>query len=341
MPTTSGRPRRSAWWWLAVTSSLAYGAVMLTYLAVRALAPGWPQLFVLLSYAGPFLFSPLALLLPVALVGRSRLALAVVLAMLALFLAIYLPYFLPRPGRPPPASGPQVRVLAFNLGPGRSTPPEVVRAIAAAGADIVAVEELTPPVADLLRQELGSRYPYTALEPEESDTGLLSRYPILATERFHPAGFGRGALQATLDVEGVRTQVIVIHPQPPGISRGPGGLLPIGVSDAMLRRQIAAVAQRAEALSPPVLILGDFNMSDQSQAYQVMAAHWVDAFRQAGSGLGFTFADGLPVGRFRTRPLVRIDYIFHSPGVYARRADVVCGTGSDHCYVIADLALGS
>jgi vancomycin resistance protein VanJ len=341
MPTRD-QPKRSALWWLGVTTPLAYAAGILTFFAVRAFTARWPQLFALLSYAGPFLYAPLILVLPLAFLSHSRVAQVGVLATLVLFLVIYLPFFLPRLSGLPPSSGPEVTVLAFNLGPGQGRPEEVVDAIAGAGADIVAVEELTPEVGQRLREKLGALYRFTVLEPAESDTGLLSRYPIVSQERFRPAGFGRQALEAAVDVRGVLTQVIVVHPQPPGLiwSRRARSV-PVGVRDAQLAEQIADVARRAGALPEPVLVLGDFNMSDQGQAYASMAARFGDAFREAGFGFGFTFPDGLQLGRYRTRPVLRIDYVFHSPGVYAREATVGCGKGSDHCYVTATLVLGS
>lgn len=324
----------SVWRCTAAVLAIVYAAAMLGFFASRALALHWPPILAMLSYVSPFLFMPTALTLPLAFLSRSRVAQGFTLAVVALFLVLYLPFFLPSFG-PPPAGRP-LTVMAFNLASAQSTPEEVVTAIAEVDADIVALEELTPPAARLIREKLGDRYPYTLMQPETADTGLLSSHRILSHEWFAPASTGRKALQAAVDLDGTTLHIIVVHPQPPRIIWSESEQFPIGVEYEPLRREIEDISRRAEALASPVLVLGDFNMSNQSQIYDAMTRRLGDAFRDAGWGFGFTFPDGLVWRGNRLRPAIRIDYIFHSPDLRPRHAAVGCGTGSDHCYVTAE-----
>lgn len=324
---------------MAAGLSLAYAVAALGFLATRALVWPWPAALAALSYGGPFLFLPLLLLLPLASLSRSRVALAATLALVVLFLFVYLPYFLPRPAARAPDEGQTLRVMAYNMGPASLTPQLAVDAVAGADADIVALQEVTPGTASLLRQKLSQRYAYSVLRPEEGDTGLLSRYPIVESEFFRPAGVGRRALLAALDVAGTRLHILVVHPQPPVALRPGGGLIPAGTRFGPLEREIIDIANRAASLPAPVIVAGDFNMSDQSQAYAYLAGRFGDAFRTAGWGLGFTFPDRDPRSGRAVTPLVRIDYVFASPGVRFERAATGCGTGSDHCFVLADMVL--
>ncbi len=315
--------------------SLVYDGGVLGFFAARAfLLPASPPPIAAINYGVPFLFAPLVIALPLAALSRSRAAVLVTLAVLVLAVALYGPFFTPRFTAPPPLTGGPLTAMAFNLGADNPQPAQNVAAIAKQQADVVAVEEVIPLTARALRAGLAGLYPYMLLEPGR-DTGILSRYPIVASEVFRPAGFGREAVQATLDVNGTPVQVIVVHPEPPLAVQPPGWPVPIGLDTAELERQIAAIAERAATLSGPVVVLGDFNMSDQSPGYSQLRAVLRDSFREAGTGFGFTFPIAQPGGG--PGPLTRIDYIFYSRALYVEQADVVCEGGSDHCYVVARL----
>lgn len=333
MPASPNRTSRSPWWWIATGISLPYAAGVLGFFALRISLPRLPATLAAASYGAPFFFAPLLVLLPLAFLSSSRPAIVSTLLVLALFLGLFLPLFLPRLGPPPPVAGKPLRVMTYNLGGSRAAPGALVAAIEGQDVDLVALQEVTPATGQALQEALGTRFPFSILEPGQADTGLLSRHPIVASERFRPAGFGRAALLARLDVDGAIMHVIVVHPRPPGLCP-----LPAGVCYQELERQVDDIARRAAVLPGPVLVLGDFNMSEQTRAYDKMAGTLRDAFREAGWGFGFTF----PVGRSQGRlpvpgPLVRIDYIFHSNELYAGRAAVGCRAGSDHCFVVAQL----
>jgi len=340
VPERGARTGRSPLGWVAVPLCVVYAAGVLAFLSLRFLVPAWPPLLLLFADLGPFLYAPLVLLVPLAVVSRARVAMAALAAVGAVFLVVYLPFLLPRPGAAPAPTGRPITAMTFNLGPDVSQPAGLAAAIDAAGADVVALEELYPAAAQAFAVGLAGRYPYRLLPSEPGSNGLLSRYPILEREVFRPAGVGRAALRASLQLDGSVAQVYVLHPEPPVIALRPrpGVVRPTLVA-AHLEAQLADVVARASSAPGPVLVMGDLNMSDQSRPYVVMRSAMHDAFAEAGWGLGFTFPVNRRLGGLSLPgPLVRIDYIWFNDALYALEARVGCQGGSDHCYVLARLA---
>lgn len=79
----------------------------------------------------------------------------------------------------------------------------------------------------------------------------------------------------------------------------------------------------------PVVVAGDFNDEPAGDSYKLMLTRLADAWAAASPpGDGPTYpAD---------RPVKRIDYVFHSPALRARRAWVVESLASDHRAVVAE-----
>ena len=105
------------------------------------------------------------------------------------------------------------------------------------------------------------------------------------------------------------------------------------------------------AADPPAVLLGDLNLTARHPVYaRLRGAGLRDAFRDAGRGRGAT----LPMrpghsGRLRRGwrgprpgpvPLLRVDYVWHTPDLGALDCWVGPDAGSDHLPVLARLALG-
>lgn len=321
---------------------LGYAGAMLGFFAWRILWPNWPPWLALVNAFAPFLFGLLPLMLLSAWLVRSRAALASSALVALLFIAVYGSLFAPHIHLMAVPKENALTAMTFNLGYDRSSPEALAQVIKDEQADIVAVQEFSHSTAELLRTRLAADYPYAILAPDVSTSGLLSRYPILTYEWFEPPAGGRPSLHAVLDVKGRSLHVFAIHPNPPGLSWYRGTLIPTGLYDQEQQAQVMDVARRAASLAEPVVVLGDFNLNDQSRAYAQMTRLLDDSYREAGHGFGFTFPYRLQVGPVPVPgPLVRIDYIFHSDDWRAKQARVVCKTVSDHCYVKALLAAAS
>jgi endonuclease/exonuclease/phosphatase (EEP) superfamily protein YafD len=88
-------------------------------------------------------------------------------------------------------------------------------------------------------------------------------------------------------------------------------------------------------------LIGDFNTTDQSEAYAILQQTLQDAHRQAGWGFGHTFPSeqlswhGIPIPGHQ----VRIDMVWYTADFVALTAAVSERHGeSDHSPVVAQLA---
>ncbi len=227
---------------------------------------------------------------------------------------------------------PSFTVATFNVFSMKSDPARVAQTIAALDADVIGLEELDPDHAARLEADLSDRYPYQALHPQRGvrGVGLLSRYPILEEDTFRPLKDSMQHLRVVLDIDGTRVTVIVAHPRSPLRS-----LIPLDYDDATRDTEIALLHdQIVTEESGPLIVIGDFNTTDQSDAYRMMDAVLDDAFRVAGRGLGLTW----PANRAPLPCLIRIDYIWYDAAFAATDAHVGPTSGtSDHRPVVARL----
>lgn len=310
--------------YLLVLAALAVASLLAQATEARGLFAG---LLSILSFPAVVML-PLGLLL-----GRPRLALLMLLPALVLVLT-YGPLFRPRAAAAAPENS--FTVLTFNIQIAAQNPEPIAQVIREADADIVAVQELGQPPADYFQANLGDLYPHQALYPQQgayAGQGILSRFPILSEDYWRDPETDNkyGHLRADLDINGTTLTVFSTHPVPP-VSFEDG--LKINAHSTGLNR----VLEHARAATGPVVLVGDFNMTDQFDEYHQITQHFTDAFRAVGEvGFGFTFpAEGaMP-------PIVRLDYIFYNAGVRGVMAEVYPHTGtSDHHPVRARLSLAA
>jgi endonuclease/exonuclease/phosphatase family metal-dependent hydrolase len=232
--------------------------------------------------------------------------------------------------------------MTYNLGNGLADPERLVASLRSSNADLVGLQELEEGQAKAIAQQLGELFPHQVLHPAGfAGKGLLSRYAILDQEQLHLSP-DRPDLRVVIDIDGAPVTVIVAHPAPPKMR------LTGIVFDPVTIDQIDMLAQIAVA-SGPAVVVGDFNMTVRHGRY----AHWtssglIDAFRAIRRG-GATLP--VRVGRsvrmkdrllgFPLRPVVRVDYIWHTAHLVAQAAWVGDDAGSDHLPVLARLALKS
>jgi endonuclease/exonuclease/phosphatase (EEP) superfamily protein YafD len=89
----------------------------------------------------------------------------------------------------------------------------------------------------------------------------------------------------------------------------------------------------------PVVVGGDFNMTERSQDYAMIAKMLNDAYRSAGVGLGHTFprCGAYPRTFPSPFPTLRLDYIWHSDHLVAAWAHRGDAGDSDHHPVVTGL----
>ncbi len=285
-------------------------------------------------------FTPLLLLIPAALLVRSWWLRAAAVIALTAFLALFGARLLP-PATPARGGAP-LRVMTFNHLFSNQRIDAIIAAIRSQNADVVALQELSRPVASAIAQELHTTYPYQYLLPSDTPQGLgiISRYSFQSTAVIP---YNVRGLQVTLRIDRQSVTLIALHLSAPIYkTRRIGGLpLMIGYDANLPTRQVRQLAQMVDNVHGPLIVMGDFNTSDREPRYQVLAARMHDAFRETGWGFGFSFPDHKRFGPVTVPfPLIRIDYIWSRSGVLPAAAHVECNnTGADHCFLVADLRL--
>jgi endonuclease/exonuclease/phosphatase (EEP) superfamily protein YafD len=275
----------------------------------------------------------------IALLSRRRVGLiAAQMPGIAAFLVLYGDLLLPADTPAEATHTPPITAATYNIISVTSDPQRVQDVILSLDADIIGLQEVGPDHARQFADQLSGVYPYQVMHPglPYLGVGLLSRYPIVEETMFQPLPGAMYYLRATLDINGAPVVVYVAHPPPPR-----EWLSPFTYDDSRRNAEVdRLLADYLARETGAVIVMGDFNMTDQSDAYRRMDKRFDDVFRVAGRGLGFTFPDMLR-SSLRVLPLMlRIDYIWYNDAfiVHAVRTGEDSGT-SDHRPVIAELGL--
>jgi vancomycin resistance protein VanJ len=280
------------------------------------------------NYFAPWLFMALAPTLLVALMARRLWLIRLVLLLGLVFAVRYWPVLIPHLSLlRAKANDSELRVMTFNVSYANRDSAAVASLIRAESPDIIAAQELTQNLAILLQAELWPEYPYFQFDNSRGLTGLISRYPLRA--------------QSTPSVLRHTQRAVAETPA------GPVTVWDVHLSTALSQRgwksqkeMAVAIAEQIEREEGPLIILGDFNTTDQTENYRLIADRLTDTHWAIGHGFGFTFpdtqryVDGSPI----LRPVVRIDHILVSEHFSPRETRVApYGYGSDHRPVVATL----
>jgi endonuclease/exonuclease/phosphatase family metal-dependent hydrolase len=139
--------------------------------------------------------------------------------------------------------------------------------------------------------------------------------------------------------------VIILHAHPYSTKPGPPSRMEWTISER--EQQARAIREFARTHADPLIVPIDLNSTDQNTPYSLLTPELVDAWQEAGWGLGHTFPGASSPGSSRptfagiAAPmwLVRIDYVFHSRHFRAVEARTGPWDGiSDHRPVVAHLA---
>jgi vancomycin resistance protein VanJ len=332
------RPLLSAAWTLIRAGILLYGLALSGYLVARlAVGERWRWVALADNFVPWWTLGGLAAA-GIGLFSRQRWLLVLPqLPILIAFLVMYGAMLLPRATRAPTGHSRVLAVATYNIKAWTSDPQRVADAVAGLDADVIGLEEVGPLHIDLFRRALSEKYPYQALYPELPFHGvaLLSRYPITEETVIRPFPDSMLYLRAVVNVESTPVTIYVVHPPPPWMSTSP-----LAYNSKQRDTEIALLREKYLCHETgPLIVLGDFNMSEQSDAYRALDHRLIDSFREAGRGLGLTFPAAAFLNFSRWPRLLRIDYVWHNAFFVAfeARAGKDSGT-SDHRPVIARLA---
>lgn len=340
---TISRPR----WGKRILLTLAaiYPLLLLSLSLINTLQPRRTGLLGLSEVFAPYLFLPLLALIPFLFV-RGAVVLRVLLVLCAVVYGLRFP---PRLISAAPRAAPgalHLSVMSWNVLLGGQYN-EIKKVLSTKPAAIVGLVE-----ADWDRlsadPEIAALYPYKwGVEAAGRVTGqvLLTSYPIIEQGIVDmPPDVWNGiprVIWARLDVGLGRNIVVVVAHPPPGRTCSrytfPHGCYDTSTRDKQLATINAFVQPYLQA-GDPLLLIGDFNVTEREPAYIDISKGLLDAHRTIGTGIGATWAPGHISSQLF--PLLRIDYQFSSPNVTPLSIAVDCSNhGSDHCIATGQFEL--
>jgi endonuclease/exonuclease/phosphatase family metal-dependent hydrolase len=336
---------------IAVFLGVAYPlTLVLLVVLMRCVGEGWAPTAVLLYLPRLGFAAPLPFVLLGLIAFQQRRLLWVQVGSVAVLVFFLMGFTLPWPHGADRAA-PTLRVLSYNIDSARAGAERVVEEIDAHAPDIVLLQEVGNPtqVEALLR----ARYPVV-----ESSTQFIvaSKYPVVATtdpDKLPYDGRLRSPryLERQFDTPLGHIAVYDVHPLSPRDSflkiRGAGlrheilsgrvfrseNARAVDENFGLRELQVETFARAAAAETVPVIIAGDTNLPGLSRTFGRHLSGYIDGFRSASWGFGYTY----PVGKHW--PWMRLDRVLATPELRFVRFEVGTSTASDHHCVVADLQL--
>ena len=218
------------------------------------------------------------------------------------------------------AAGGDLTIVSHNVNDENPDPAGTARALAATGAQVIALEELKKSEIPKYEDALAAGYPHHSVQ---GTVGIWSTFPLGDTRPVAIMPWTR-ALRTTVDTPKGAVAVFVAH-LPSVRVRLEAGFTATGRDEAI---GLLADALAAES-SPRTVLVGDFNGTADDRALDPITARMRSAQEEAGDGFGFSWPAGLP--------LARIDQVFVA-GLRPVAAWTLPATGSDHLPVAASVA---
>lgn len=217
--------------------------------------------------------------------------------------------------------GSDLTLAGHNVGAANPDPAGTARDLAASGADVLALQEMTATAKPLYEAELAQAYPYHTVL---GTVGLWSKLPLSDTRPVDIAMYPTRALRTTVATGRGPLAVYVAHLG--SVRVNPRAGLSTGQRDDGAQALAAAVAAEP---NERVVVLGDLNGTVDDRAFDDLTGQVRSVQEEAGDGFGFSWPADFPVARI-DQILVR--------GVEPRSAWVLPATESDHLPVAAGIA---
>lgn len=325
-----------------IVGTLCYLLVLDTFLVIQALAPQRAGLFALVAIFAPYLFVPLAILIPF-LFWRFTAVLRVVFAAGIVLLCLWFPPRLGNEGTQESAAGQKITALTWNYR-GRNKRDGYLRQIIdEKNPDIIALQEADWSGIDLATDILQA-YPYHLYQPKDVPPGeaLLSKYPIVDHGIVQAADGSRAVwdiprvLWVRLDLGHGRT-MLVVNAHPISAVNTVYGCTYCPQRRDNQVKELHQFLQSLLARGERLLLLGDMNLTDREPTYHDLSAGLEDTQLQVGGGSGQSWG----INYFnRVWTFFRIDYMFVSPNIKPLDLDTDCvSRGSQHCILIGQFSV--
>ncbi|WP_373300621.1 endonuclease/exonuclease/phosphatase family protein [Streptomyces hiroshimensis] len=230
----------------------------------------------------PWLGLGIPVLLVLALVRRSATALIALLLPVVTWVNLFGGLLSDKTGK-----GGNFTVATHNVNAENPDPAATARAVAASGADVVALEELTN--ASRYEKALAGSYKYHSVQ---GTVGIWSKYPL---ELVQPVDIRLGwvrALRATVRTPQGPVAVYVAHMPSVRVKFNAG--FTAGQRDRSAEALGRAIAQEPERR---VVLLGDLNGTMNDRSLAPITSQLRSAQGAAGDGFGFSWPASFPMAR--------------------------------------------
>ena len=222
-----------------------------------------------------------------------------------------------------------LRVASYNLEGCPEGEEASVATLRSLSADVYALQEVSTGAS--------SNRDFRLLEYSANDGEFLclSRYPIVKSQlvELQNGRFPRPCQVVDMNTPNGPLRLINVHLSL--LIHGPQWLaahaseLSHHVPQALSDRR-GQIANLTPLIQGRCLIAGDFNSQPRDNCLRGLEKEMVDSFRGGGLGWGFSFES--------TLPLLRIDYLWHSPDLDCLQCYVMKSLSSDHMPLVADFA---
>ena len=211
-------------------------------------------------------------------------------------------------------------VMTYNALAWQREGHDLEQSILSASPDIVGLQEVGPHAAKYLSEALVMRYPYHYITESANSSGaaVLSRYPLRDIVAFRASKKGHWWQRMLVETPAGRITYFNVHTKIPYIRKTHRRKwlpqIPLQFLADRRNGEIKRLLALLEKVDGPVIVGGDFNMTERSTDHQQMAGRLNDAYRSVGSGLGHTFprAGSWPRNFPAPVPVLRLDYLWHS-----------------------------
>lgn len=222
------------------------------------------------------------------------------------------------------ATGGDLTVATHNVNADNPDPSGTARDVAASGADVVALEELTASAVPVYEKALASTYKYHAVE---GTVGLWSKDPLTGVKPVDiKLGWTR-AMRATVAAPDGQVAVYVAHLPSVRVK------MEAGFTARQRDKSADALGEAiADEKLPRKILLGDLNGTMNDRALNAVTSQMRSTQGAAGSGFGFSWPASFP--------MARIDQIMVQ-GVEPVSSWTLPETGSDHLPVAARVNLAT
>jgi vancomycin resistance protein VanJ len=216
------------------------------------------------------------------------------------------------------AGGGDLTMATHNVNADNPDPSGTARDVAASGADVVALEELTEAAVPTYEKALASTYKYHSVQ---GTVGLWSKYPLTGVKPVDiKLGWTR-AMRATVTTPDGQVAVYVAHLPSVRVK------LEAGFTAHQRDKSADALGEAiADEKLTKVVLLGDLNGTMNDRSLNAVTSQMRSTQGAVGSGFGFSWPASFP--------MARIDQIMVK-GIEPLSSWTLPQTGSDHLPVAA------